>query len=58
MWRQPTPAELKTPLFPLVDLGLGSGFPIDKTPDPSELAVQYVHLYSYDPEGRASRCPK
>jgi beta-glucanase (GH16 family) len=58
VWRQPTPAELKTPLYPLVDLGLGSGFPIDKTPDPSELAVKYVHLYSYDPEGRASRCPK
>ena len=58
VWRQPTPAELKTPLFPLVDLGLGSGFPIDKTPDPSELSVQYVHLYSYDPEGRASRCAK
>ena len=58
VWRQPTPAELKTPLFPLVDLALGSGFPIDKTPNPSELAVKYVHLYSYDPEGRASRCPK
>lgn len=58
VWRQPTPPELKTPLFPLVDLGLGSGFPIDKTPDPSELTVQYVHLYSYDPDGRASRCPK
>lgn len=57
VWRQPTPAELKTPLFPLVDLGLGSGFPIDKTPDPSELAVKYVHLYSYDPEGRKTRCP-
>ena len=58
VWRQPTPAELRTPLFPLVDLGLGSGFPIDKTPDPSELAVKYVHLYAYDPDGRASRCPK
>jgi len=57
VWRQPTPAELRTPMFPLVDLGLGSGFPIDKTPDPSELVVKYVHLYSYDPEGRTSRCP-
>jgi beta-glucanase (GH16 family) len=57
VWRQPTPTELRTPLFPLVDLGLGSGFPIDKTPNPSELAVKYVHLYSYDPEGRTTRCP-
>jgi len=57
VWRQPIPTELRTPLFPLVDLGLGSGFPIDKTPNPSELAVKYVHLYSYDPEERATRCP-
>ncbi len=57
VWRQPSPAELRTPLFPLVDLGLGSGFPIDKTPDPSELAVKSVHFYSYDPEGRTGRCP-
>jgi hypothetical protein len=57
VWSQPTPAELRTPLFPLVNLGLGSGFPIDKTPDPSELTVKFVHLYTYDPEGRTSRCP-
>jgi hypothetical protein len=58
IWRQPTPPELKAPLFPLVNLALGSGFPIDKTPDPSVLAVKYVHLYEYDPAGRAGRCPQ
>jgi Glycosyl hydrolases family 16 len=58
VWSQPTPAELKTPMYPLVNLALGSGFPIDKTPDPSELAVKYVHVFSYDPEGRSNRCPK
>lgn len=57
VWRQPTPAELQTPLYPLINLALGSGFPIDKTPDPSTLAVKYVHLYSYDPDGRGRRCP-
>ncbi|MDR3494228.1 MAG: glycoside hydrolase family 16 protein [Ancalomicrobiaceae bacterium] len=57
VWRQPTPAELKTPLFPLVNLALGSGFPIDKTPNPSTLEVKYVHLYVDDPQGRDSRCP-
>lgn len=57
VWQQPTPTELKTPLFPLVNLALGSGFPIDKTPNPSTLAVKYVHLYAFDPEGRGSRCP-
>ena len=58
IWRQPTPPELATPLYPLVNLALGSGFPIDKTPDPSVLAVEYVHLFEFDPEGRASRCPR
>jgi beta-glucanase (GH16 family) len=58
VWRQPTPAELQTKLYPLVNLALGSGFPIDKTPDPSTLAVKYVHVYAYDPDGRGSRCPQ
>jgi beta-glucanase (GH16 family) len=57
IWEEPTPSELQTPLYPLVNLALGSGFPIDKTPDPSVLAVHYVHVYALDPSGRASRCP-
>jgi beta-glucanase (GH16 family) len=57
VWEAPTPPELQTPLFPLVNLALGSGFPIDKTPDPSVLAVHYVHAYAFDPSGRESRCP-
>jgi hypothetical protein len=44
-------------LFPLVNLALGSGFPIDRTPDPSVLLVDYVHVYAPDPDGRAARCP-
>lgn len=57
VWEQPTPPELASPLYPLVNLALGSGFPIDKTPDPSVLAVRYVHVYAFDPEGRGTRCP-
>jgi hypothetical protein len=56
VWGQPTPAELTGPLYPLVNLALGSGWPIDKTPDPSTLLVDYVHVYGRDagpPEG----CP-
>lgn len=45
MWRQPTPAEHKSPLYPLVNLALGSGYPIDKTPNPSTLEVDYVRVY-------------
>lgn len=45
VWRQATPKELDTPLYPLVNLALGSGYPIDKTPDPSRLEVDYVRVY-------------
>ena len=56
VWSQPTPPELDGPLYPLVNLALGSGWPIDKTPNPSTLLVDYVHVYGRDagpPEG----CP-
>jgi beta-glucanase (GH16 family) len=45
MWRQPTPKEHQAPLYPLVNLALGSGYPVDKTPDPSTLEVDYVRVY-------------
>jgi beta-glucanase (GH16 family) len=56
VWSQPTPPELTGPLYPLVNLALGSGWPIDQTPNPSTLLVDYVHVYGRDagpPEG----CP-
>ena len=56
VWSQPTPVELNVPMYPLVNLALGSGWPIDKTPNPSTLLVDYVHVYGRDagpPEG----CP-
>lgn len=49
VWSQPTPKELDGPLYPLVNLALGSGFPIDKTPNPSVLLVDYVHVYGRGP---------
>jgi beta-glucanase (GH16 family) len=57
IWSRPTPAELTRPLYPLVNLALGSGFPVDHTPDPSVLAVKYVRVFAFDPAGRRSRCP-
>ncbi|WP_052699253.1 glycoside hydrolase family 16 protein [Hyphomicrobium sp. 99] len=54
VWTQPTPPELTTPMYPLVNLALGSGWPIDRTPNPSTLLVDYVHVYGRDagpPEG-------
>jgi beta-glucanase (GH16 family) len=58
VWQMPTPPELKTPMYPLIDLALGSGFPIDHTPNPSILVVNYVHVYAFDPIGREIRCPQ
>jgi len=56
--RMPTPPELKTPLFPLVDLALGSGYSIDKTPDPSVLSIDNVKIYRAKPAGMPTRCPR
>jgi len=41
-----TPDEAKQPMYLLVNLALGSGWPIDKTPDPSWLLVDYVRAWA------------
>ena len=56
VWRQPTPVELDTPMYPMVNLALGGGWPIDETPDPSVLLVDYVHVYARG-EGPPEGCP-
>jgi hypothetical protein len=56
MWQQPTPEEHRAPLYPLVNLALGSGYPIDKTPDPSTLEVDYVRVYRPHPGGETVAC--
>jgi len=53
---QPTPPELDGPLYPIVNLALGSGWPIDRTPNPSTLLVDYVHVYERD-AGPPAGCP-
>jgi len=45
MFRQETPKGVKTPLYPLVNLALGPGWPLDKTPNPSYMYVDYVKVY-------------
>lgn len=42
----PTPPEAKVPLYLLVDLALGGGWPVDKTPEPSTMIVDYVRAYA------------
>jgi beta-glucanase (GH16 family) len=45
-WKISTPPEHNKPLMLLVNLALGSGWPIDKTPDPSYMYVDYVRAYA------------
>ena len=45
-WRQPAPEALKYEMYPIVNLALGSGWPIDETPDPSLMYVDYVRVYA------------
>lgn len=50
VWQQPTPPQHDLPLYPIVNLALGAGWPIDKTPNPVRLKVDYVHVYALDPD--------
>ena len=45
----PTVAEARTPLYLLIDLALGAGWPIDQTPNPSIMLVDYVRAYRQRP---------
>jgi beta-glucanase (GH16 family) len=55
-WRVATPAELTKPLMLLVNLALGSGWPIDRTPNPSLMEIDYVHAYERSSAGRRRDC--
>jgi hypothetical protein len=47
VFRQPTPPELEThSLYMMVNLALGGGWPIDKTPNPSDMLVKWVRAYA------------
>ena len=48
-WKTPTPPEAKEPLYVMVDLALGGGWPIDHTPNPSHLYVDYIRIYAPPP---------
>jgi beta-glucanase (GH16 family) len=47
--RTPTPPEFRRPLFILLNLAMGAGWPIDQTPNPSVLEVDYVRAYRQRP---------
>jgi beta-glucanase (GH16 family) len=43
--RTPTPPEHRRPMFILLNLALGGGWPIEQTPNPSYMFVDYVRAY-------------
>ena len=45
VWRTPTRAEYRQPMYMLANLALGSGWPIDKTPNPSFMYVKSIAAY-------------
>ena len=45
IWRTKTPPEHKHKLMILLNLAMGSGWPIDKAPNPSYMYVDYVRAY-------------
>ncbi len=47
VWAIATPGELQLPFTILLDLGLGAGWPIDKTPNPSIMEVDYVRVWAF-----------
>jgi Glycosyl hydrolases family 16 len=49
-WSTPTPPEYNQPLYILVNLALGGGWPIDKLTSPQVMVVQYVRAYQRIPK--------
>lgn len=46
VWQVPTPESHKHPLMLLVNLALGSGWPIDETPNPCQMEVDWVRVWA------------
>jgi glycosyltransferase involved in cell wall biosynthesis len=56
-WKVRTPPEMQAPFMVLVNLALGSGWPIDQTPNPSVMKVDYIHVYAPRAPGETKSCP-
>ncbi len=52
IFRRKTPEEAKVPLYLLVDLAMGGGWPIDKAVSPSYMHVDHVRVYARRAAGR------
>lgn len=45
IWDTPTPPEYRQPMYMLIDLALGGGWPIDHLTQPAVMAVDYVKVF-------------
>ena len=45
IWSMPTPPEFRTPMYILVDLALGGGWPINHLKSPQVMDIQYIRAY-------------
>ena len=45
IWRTETPPQHNQPFYPLVNLTLDTDFPIENTPNPSFMFVDYIRVY-------------
>lgn len=45
VWEFPTLPEMQTPMYPLVDLALGGGWPIKDLQSPQVMDIRYIHVY-------------
>jgi beta-glucanase (GH16 family) len=48
IWRTKSEPEFSQPMYILLNLAMGSGWPIDKTPNPSFMFVDYVRAYALE----------
>jgi beta-glucanase (GH16 family) len=46
VWRTPTRPEFRQPMYMLANLALGSGWPIDKVPNPSFMYIKSIAAYA------------
>lgn len=48
-WRWKTPPEHKTDMMVLANLAMGPDWPIDETPNPSVMEIDYIRAYKHKP---------
>ena len=48
-FQTPTPSIMHQPYYPIVDLGIGGGWPTEKTPATNDMKIQYIRAYQSRP---------